>query len=234
MASTGKVQVDPFTGMPRDFPRDGGGVFGKPQRAYMKRLLRQRVSDERYHHSLGVAKQARKLAKIYGQDPDQARMAGVLHDWDKGLSNLEVSARARELDVDAPDFVIEHMPWLLHGPTAAAALKREFPAFGDEVFQAIARHTSGARNMTPLDCIIYIADIIEPNRTFGDLQGIQRLRDLVGEVDLDELFFHAYKYTFTFLLTTDRMLYPATVDVWNELMETHGRIAKKGIDIWKR
>ncbi len=206
--------------------------FSKDSYQVFKELLSQRVGAKRLAHSINVAKVARRLAKAYGADPDKARIAGILHDWDKGLSNEEVRDRALELGVQVDPMVITDMPWLLHGPTAAAALAREYPHLGADVFQAISRHTSGAADMSPLDCIIYIADIIEPNRTFGDMEGIERLRSLVGEVPLEELYFHAFKYTLEFLISTDRVLYPATIETWNILMRTYGHIAKLNIDIW--
>lgn len=198
-----------------------------------KELLADRVSKGRLKHSVNVAKVARKLAKIYDVDPDKARLAGILHDWDKGLSNLEARQRAIDLEVDVDEIVLTDMPWLLHGPTAAAALSREYPHIDASVFQAIARHTSGAGDMSPLDCIIYVADIIEPERTFGDMDEIERLRTLVGNLPLEELYFESFKYTLEFLVSTDRVLYPATIDAWNELMRTYGRLAKSNVNIWE-
>lgn len=197
-------------------------VFGKENYEHMKALLKERVSPKRYKHSKGVAKASKHLAMVYGYDPKVARMAGILHDWDKGLHVDEIRARAAELEVDVPAEVVENMPWLLHGPTAAAALKLEYPELGEEVFQAIARHTSGAADMAPLDCIVYVADIIEPNRTYGDMSGIQMLRDEVGTVPLDRLYFDAFKYTLSFLVSHDRQLYPRTIDIWNSLMWRFG------------
>lgn len=207
--------------------------YSKEAYRQAKELLAGRVSKRRLRHSANVAKIARSLAKTYHQDPDKARLAGILHDWDKGLSNVDVCAKARSLKVDVDEMVLTDMPWLLHGPTAAADLAREYPSIDAEVFQAIARHTSGAGEMSPLDCIIYVADIIEPDRTFGDMDGIERLRGLVATVSLEELYFEAFKYTLQFLVSSDRVLYPATIDAWNILMRTYGHVAKSGIDIWK-
>lgn len=201
-------------------------TFGKDNYRRMRGLLRERVSEKRFNHSKGVAKTAKRLAQVYGYDPKVARMAGILHDWDKGLSTVEERARVEELGLAVDEEVFDHMPWLLHGPTAAAALKLEYPELGEEVFQAIARHTSGAADMKPLDCIIYVADIIEPNRTFGDMRGIKRLRHEVGDVDLGQLYFDAFKYTLQFLVENDRQLAPSTISVWNELMYQYGYIRK--------
>lgn len=216
-----------------DIPALIAEPFSKEAYDALKGLLKERVSKKRFEHSVNVAKVARRLAKTYGADPDKARLAGILHDWDKGLSNEELRDRAAELKVNVDPLVLSDMPWLLHGPTAAAYLRTEYPQFGDEVFQAIERHTSGAADMSALDCIIYVSDIIEPNRTFGDMAGIERLRGLVGELPLEELYFEAFKYTLEFLISTDRVLYPATIETWNLLMRKFGHIAKNNIDIWK-
>lgn len=197
-------------------------TFGKENYHRMRDLLRGRVNERRFVHSKGVAKTAKHLAKVYGYDPKVARMAGILHDWDKGLSADQERARVEELGITVDPQVFNSMPWLLHGPTAAAALKLEYPELGEEVFQAIARHTSGAPHMEPLDCIIYVSDIIEPSRTFGDMKGIERLRGQVGKVDLGQLYFNAFKYTLQFLVANDRQLAPTTIDVWNALMQQYG------------
>jgi predicted HD superfamily hydrolase involved in NAD metabolism len=198
-------------------------VFSEERYRMMKCLLKERVGRKRYKHSKGVAKTAARLARIYGYDPAQARMAGILHDWDKALTFDEVRERVRAFRLDIDPVVVSDMPWLLHGPTAAAALQRLYPEFGGDVFQAIARHTSGAVDMAPLDCIIYIADIIEPHRTYGNMQGIEELQAAVGEVPLEELYFKAFKYTFQFLVDKDRQLFPETVAIWNALMWKYGK-----------
>ena len=66
--------------------------------------------------------------------------------------------------MDVDPYVLDTMPRLLHGPTAAAELVRAYPDLSADVVQAIARHTAAAVGMSDLDMIIYIADAIEPSR----------------------------------------------------------------------
>ena len=145
--------------------------FDKEHYKAMKAQLKERVGKRRYKHSVGVAKTAKKMAKVYGLDPEQARMAGLVHDWDKCYRGEESTQRALDLGLEIDSAILYEMPWLLHGPTAALALSREFPEWGAETFQAIERHTCGAADMSPLDCIIYVADIIEPGRDYGPGSG---------------------------------------------------------------
>ena len=46
--------------------------------------LAERVGPRRFSHSLGVSQTAEQLAEVYGADAGEARIAGLLHDWDKG------------------------------------------------------------------------------------------------------------------------------------------------------
>ena len=45
-----------------------------------KKFLKNRLSQKRYTHSLNVAEECRRLAVKYGEDPDKAYYAGLLHD----------------------------------------------------------------------------------------------------------------------------------------------------------
>ncbi len=190
-------------------------VYGDENFKRMKKVLKNRVSAKRYDHSKRTAKAAEELALIYGVDEGKARLAGLLHDWDKGLTLDEERGRVKQYELDIDPLVITDMPYLLHGPTAAAALRAEFPEIGEDVLVAIERHTSGARNMSLLDMIVYTADLIEPGR---DYRRVKAIRKAVGKVSLPELYFLAFKNCFEFLIGQNRMIHPRTVDIWNGLV----------------
>lgn len=178
----------------------------------MKALLRRRVKPSRFVHSVMVAEAAEKMALAYGVDPRIARMAGLLHDWDKALSPKRLRDRIAtyQLAIDGPTQI--NMPQLLHGPTAAAVLADEFPEFGDEVFQAIARHTVGGIRMTPLDMIVFCADKIEPG---NDVPVYRDLYDRIGMIDLKDLFMAVQREGLMYLLRSNRPLNVDAVEVWN-------------------
>lgn len=94
------------------------------------------------------------------------------------------------------------MPQLLHGPTAAAVLADEFPEFGEEVFQAIERHTVGSIRMSALDMIVFCADKLEPG---NDVQVYRDLYDKIGKMSLEDLFCAVEREGFMYLLrSSDR------------------------------
>ena len=173
------------------------------------------VKPRRFKHSLNVAATAGELAQTYGVDEFLARAAGLLHDWDKVLPNDELAARAVHLGLTFDVPVTRVLP-LLHGPVAARELPAQFPNLPAEVFQAIDRHTVGAVGMSPLDMVVYVADGIEPMRNGED---IARLRTLVGEVTLPELFFECLAQSACYVLKTRRYLYPGTLTVYNAYVE---------------
>lgn len=174
--------------------------------------LKSRLSQKRYAHSISVAKMAYKLAATYGVDEQKAGIAGLLHDWDKCLNDEEARQRADDLGVEVEEYVYKTMPHLLHGITAASALVDEFPTLPSDVLQAIARHTSGAIDMSELDMVVYVADVIEPHRPYGDME---HLRAAIGEVSLEELFLRTFKQVFAHLITSNYRIHPDTGRVWN-------------------
>ena len=179
-----------------------------------KAELKDRVGAKRYEHSLNVSDTCVQLAKQYGVDVKKARIAGLLHDWDKGLDDDGARARVYELGMadEIDPYVVERMPRVLHGITAARALGIEFPGIPADVLQAISRHTTAAVDMSPLDMVLYIADAIEPGRQFGR---IDELRAVAGKVTLDELYFQTYEYWVFLLFERRKTLHPDTIRIWN-------------------
>ncbi len=52
-------------------------------------IIKERLSEHRFIHSMNVAKRARELAKIYGLDEDKAYLTGILHDITKETDYAE-------------------------------------------------------------------------------------------------------------------------------------------------
>lgn len=51
-----------------------------------KEILKKRLNEKRYYHSLCVADEAKRLAEKYGGDTEKAYLAGLLHDITKKRS----------------------------------------------------------------------------------------------------------------------------------------------------
>ena len=154
--------------------------------------VRMKEKPRRYQHSLGVARTAVDLARAYEVDEYHAAFAAQY-----GVKVTGSPTRA---------------VGLLHGPVAAHELPHIFEGIAPEVCQAVARHTVGAIDMTPLDMVVFIADAIEPGRR-GDYA--ERLRALVGSAPLEELFFQTFAQGLVYVISTGRYLYPTAIDIYN-------------------
>ena len=171
--------------------------------------LEKRVGPRRFKHSLGVSETAEALACVYGADKTAARVAGLLHDWDKGYDDPGILARADELGMEL-DAELSAMPRVLHGLTAAVALGRAFPELPPEVLAAVERHTLGAVDMSDLDMIVYIADALEPGRK-GKM--VQKLREKVGELELRDLFLEVYAYWVQLIMERRHPMYSKPTEI---------------------
>ncbi|MDZ4170314.1 MAG: bis(5'-nucleosyl)-tetraphosphatase (symmetrical) YqeK [Coriobacteriia bacterium] len=178
------------------------------------KALAARMGDKSLAHSRGVSQAAGQLALIYGVDTEEARLAGLLHDWDRELSHDELASRAAAagLPTSAAE---EASPRLLHARTGAVALREAVPGLSSEVLTAIERHTLGDPRMGPLDMVVYVADMIEPGRHY---QGVDDLREAAGTISLEELFAEAYRHSVSHLIKARKPIHPLTVEVWNTLV----------------
>lgn len=130
-----------------------------------QRVERHFGQRHRYAHSVRVARCADVLAQRHGANPGKARLAGLLHDLARLFSpeRLLAESAARGLSIGEAE---RAHPTLLHARLGAEIAREEFGVDDAEVLSAIEKHTTGAAKMSPLDCIVYLADSLEPGRSF--------------------------------------------------------------------
>ena len=180
----------------------------------MKAELQKRLKPGRFRHSLGVADTAVYLAHRFGVDEEKARVAGLLHDCAREFPNdtlIEEAAR-RGIAVEPLE---RSMPLLLHAYIGAERVKEIYGVEDAEICQAIYRHTVGGGNMTPLDKIIWYADMIEPNRDYPE---VEHLRRLAREASLDEMVLVGLSESIVFVVRKGHLVHPATVQARNEIL----------------
>jgi predicted HD superfamily hydrolase involved in NAD metabolism len=181
--------------------------------------LRTRLGATAVAHCERVASTAGALARAYDVDVDSARLAGLLHDWDRELGDeaLLNASRLHGIELTPTDRAV---PYLLHARTGALGVASAFPGISAEVVHAIEAHTVGAGEMSPLDKVVYVADMLEPDR---DFPGVTELRESVGESTLDELYLSCYQRSLIHLVERKRPLHPQTVNAWNALVSGSAR-----------
>ena len=137
------------------------------------------LKPKRMPHVLGTEQEAIRLARRYGADETDARIAALLHDCTKKLDMPEQLALCAQYGIELDELEQKALK-LLHSKTGAA-IARDVFGVEDAVYDAIWYHTTGKPDMTLLEKIIYLADYIEPSR---DFDGVDTLRQAVYE-DLD-------------------------------------------------
>lgn len=152
----------------------------EPELTWLRRQVIPMLSSQRIAHTAGCEHEAVQMAKLWGEDPEKAAVAGILHDSTKNLSYEEQLILCDKYGIILDNAQREN-PKLLHAITGAALAKDRF-GVSEEISQAIRWHTTGKPDMTTLEKIIYLADYIEPTR---DFEGVEQLRELAYE-DLDK------------------------------------------------
>ena len=170
-----------------------------------------RLNKNRFAHSIGVANTAVDLAKRFNVDIDKAYVAGLLHDCARQFENDQLPVEAAKRNVPIID--IEYaVPILLHAPIGAVMVKTDYGIDDPEIIQAIARHTVADKNMSPLDMIIWFADMIEPHRNYP---GVDELRRLSKEASLEQMFLEGLNQSITFVVSKGSLVHPKTIDARN-------------------
>jgi len=131
------------------------------------------LKPSRVPHVLGTEETAAKLAVRWGADEDAARRAALLHDCTKRFSRELHLVICRQYKIELDDMERREEK-LLHALSGAALAASMF-GVSREVEDAIRWHTTGKADMTLLEKIIYLADYIEPTRSFCDLTELRRL-----------------------------------------------------------
>ncbi|MFC4618060.1 bis(5'-nucleosyl)-tetraphosphatase (symmetrical) YqeK [Camelliibacillus cellulosilyticus] len=181
----------------------------------------KRVKDHlprrRFEHTLGVAKTAVTLANRFGADPEKAELAAIFHDIAKYFSNDELK-QTITAHPELPGHLLNYHPSLWHAPVGAVYVMEQYDIFDQDILNAITYHTTGRSGMSVLEKVVFLADYIEPGR---DFPGVNEVRALAEE-DLDTAVAKALANTMQFLIGKYQMIYPYTVDAYNDLIKNTG------------
>jgi nicotinate-nucleotide adenylyltransferase len=176
--------------------------------------LKEKLSEYRYNHSLSVAKKAKELAIIYNEDPDEAYLAGLLHDNSKELSDEEMLKEANRFGLDI-DEIEKRVPALLHGRVGAEIAKEKYN-INDNIFYAIAYHVLTDKKMNTLAKIIYVADKTEDNRE-SNIYNIDKEREL-SRTDLDGAMLLITEAHIESQLKRQRLVHPRSMETRNYIL----------------
>ena len=174
-------------------------------------ILRDRLTEKRFIHSLNVAESAKELAKIYGADEEKAYTAGLVHDCCKDVPAglqlsylLENGAQLRDCEINVAK--------LYHSMSGRIFAEKEFGITDEDILNAVRYHTTGRKNMSLLEKIVFIADFISAER---DYDGVDIMRQK-AVISLDEAIVEGLSFTIKDLIDAGRIIHPDTVDAYND------------------
>lgn len=176
-------------------------------------ILRARLSDYRYHHSLCVAQEAERLARKYGADPEKAHMAGLLHDIMKDTDTNEQLQILDDFGILLDD-VEQRVSKLLHARTGEVFLRHVLHIDDEDVLRAVRYHTTGCADMHLLDKVLFVADFTSADRNYDDVDTVRRL----AESSLEETMVYAIRYTIEDLMKRGQPVHPDTLAAYNALV----------------
>lgn len=172
--------------------------------------LKKELDKSRFRHTVGVMYTAGCLAMRYGQNMEQAMLAGLLHDCAKCIEDEEKLKLCKKNQLQISEVEKEN-PFLLHAKLGALFAKKTYGVTDEEILHAIEVHTTGAPAMNMLDKIIFVSDYIEPNR--DKAPNLMEIREVAFE-DIERALLMILKDTLSFLGTKKGALDPRTKETY--------------------
>ena len=180
---------------------------------YLRKIRKavQKAQDaKRFEHTWGVEYTAAALAMRYGSDIDSARAAGLLHDCAKCLSDEKRLSICRKNHIPVTE-VERKNPFLLHAKAGAYLAREKYGIKDPDILNAIRSHTTGRKNMSLLEKIIFVSDYIEPGRKHApNLTDIRKLAFL----DINRALVEILKDTLRYLEASGGDIDPMTEETW--------------------
>jgi 2-amino-4-hydroxy-6-hydroxymethyldihydropteridine diphosphokinase len=166
------------------------------------------VNEKRRAHIARVTALLDRWANELRIPPDESRAwydAGIYHDALRDAPEAELRALVRNASLP---------PQILHGPAAAERLRRDGET-RDDVLEAVRWHTVGNGAWTRTGRALYMADFLEPGRSFARADRAF-LASHVAD-DFDGVFRQVVRQRLEWSLREGNRLYPETVSLWNDV-----------------
>lgn len=178
-----------------------------------KQIIRGMMGDFRYTHSLNVADEAAKLAELYGENPQKAYTAGILHDITKEVPKEQQLQIIHEGGIIL-DKVQENAPKLWHSISGSVYIQTQLGIKDKDIINAVRYHTTGRAGMSLLEKIIYTADYTSAERSYN---GVDIMREK-SRRSLEEAMIFSFQFTFNKLSSSETAIHPDELFAYNDIV----------------
>lgn len=186
----------------------GGQLYSIPQISGIKKLL----SEDRWQHTVRVAEMAASRCSSLGIYEEDALIAAALHDCAKYLEKNADTLKGFEFPENVP-------PPVAHQFSGAHVAEHVFGIKDSNILNAIRYHTSGRENMSSLEKLIFLSDLLEEGR---DFQGVESLRELFYK-DINICLLNALKHQLNYLESTGKPVYSLTRRAYEYMKENYDK-----------
>ena len=178
-------------------------------------IAKEKLSEKRFNHTLGVVKRAIQYAEIYNENMEKTKIAAILHDIAKEIPKEESYNMLEKYEVKLDDIEKRNFN-LIHSILGSEIAKNEY-GLDDDIVNAIKYHTTGRENMSMLEKIIYLADATEPNRNYMSNENELSLNELVEliKTNIDEGLEYTLKWNLQSVLRRNLLVHLNTVKAYN-------------------
>lgn len=174
--------------------------------------VKKYLTEERWKHTVGVAICAAQNARRAGVYEIDAITAAALHDCAKYLGKDAAELKGFECPKNVPAPVV-------HQYSGAYVAEHTFGIKDKNILNAIRYHTSGRENMSNLEKLIFLADLLEEGR---DFDGVDDLRKIFNR-DITLCLKTALERQVARLQTTGGTVYPLSERALNYLKENYDK-----------
>ena len=187
--------------------------------ADVQKEVAKHVSEKRRHHIDGVVDTALEMVNrlsLSEQTAFEIQAAAYLHDITKELDFAKQVALYRRfsLPLTVHD---KNSPAILHSRTGAEYARMLFPSLvNDAVYSMIYNHATGRKKMSTGEKIVFLADYIEPGRTYPSCENV-REQFFSGKNTLDDCVLHALEDTIKHILEEGGYIHPQSIEARNFL-----------------
>ncbi|QDP40672.1 bis(5'-nucleosyl)-tetraphosphatase (symmetrical) YqeK [Radiobacillus deserti] len=175
-------------------------------------IVEPQLRTARFEHTVRVTDTALELGRRFGGNLEKAELAAIFHDYAKYRNIREMKRWI--LSESLPKDLLQYHHELWHGPVGALLVEREVGLNDREILSAIRWHTTGKAHMSQLDKLIFLADYMEPGRSFP---GVEEVRE-VAKNNLEKACLLASRNTIMHLMNKGQSIYPDTFHCYNHLV----------------
>jgi len=135
-------------------------------------------------HTLQVAREAERIAGLYGLDPEQAVQAALLHDISNVIPISTMLDAAEALDIEILDEERKYNR-SVHQKLSSSMAREIFGMTDQDVLDAIESHTTHQANAGLIAKVLFVSDKISWNLP-GEHLHLQEMRRHVDALEIDQ------------------------------------------------